>query len=171
MENNKLIQTLEDANIKVHDVNVPEDAFENSFEFGTLEEYLAFLKDANINIVFYNKCYVDKEDYIIEEDMYEDDLEDYPKDIQKEIVKKIEEYNKSVEKIDFEMPAEINLFAIYEGAYFKYVDEENSIAELLEELDVPGNKIFDIFEEYSDFFIKRKKGKNKNKVEVFIEEE
>ncbi|MFQ9308637.1 MAG: hypothetical protein ACLR2K_01785 [Paraclostridium sordellii] len=90
----------------------------------TIDELIRFAKVNNINSVFYNYFYFDKELYLInlEEAEYAVDESIY-KLIKEEIVK----HNEKIEKINFKIPRAVVIFVIYQDRQIGLLHTDNWI--------------------------------------------
>lgn len=92
----------------------------------SIEEFLRFTEVNNLKTVLYSYDYNDPEDYQITEEM----VEDYDERLVKAIRGSIKEYNKSASALDFARPAELNIYAVYQGCCFTISQEDTWLEDM-----------------------------------------
>ena len=113
--------------INCFNVNVTKDSFEPSLillEKNNIDELIRFMKVNNIKNVFYTYLVIDKDYFIIDDELI-DEYEDISDDIYSLISKDIEEYNIRIEQLDFSKPIEIQIFCTYDSHYISINDYDS----------------------------------------------
>lgn len=151
----KLVELLEEENIN---------AFKVISEFNhkefiwlqseSIEELIKFAKCNNINSIFYDYVYYDKEDYIF--DLEEVELS-VGEDIFKLIKKDIIEYNEKVDKIDFSKEKGVNIYVIYQGQKVGILLLDYWMEELEDEILETEEQLKVFMEKYEDKLFEKKK--------------
>lgn len=126
-------------------------------EENNLNEFLRFIKANNIKNVFYEFNRYDEEDFLIDEDEFDQDIYLL---IEGDIIR----HNEQIEKIDFSKPNEITIFCIYEGNFI-CITEENYWCK---ELDA-SKKVMNLLNDNNDK-INNIKNKQKLNLDILIEE-
>lgn len=90
--------------------NLSDDLIEKAMFLGneSYDEFLEFVKFNNIKNVFYKYYYKDIEDYFV-------DIEDIDEDIQRKVRKRVLEHNKEIENIDLNRPVLLVMICKFEG--------------------------------------------------------
>lgn len=127
MNINRIEQLLKENGLKVYDVNISNYYCNNSFRFYTIESYFDFLKELNIKYVFYEKVYLNKFDYIIDDAYLKNKIESYSMNLQNEIVNKVKEYNEEILTSNLNMIVEIKLVATQDNRNFYYGEKIEEI--------------------------------------------
>ena len=79
---------------------------------GKIDDIIKFAKESNINTIFFEYYYYDKDYFKIELEKYE---EEYPEEIINIMKNDIIEYNNKIDKIDFETPIRLLIYCLYNG--------------------------------------------------------
>lgn len=112
-----------------------------------IDDIFKFAKNNNIDTVFFEYYYYDKEYFKIELEKYE---EQYPEEIINIMKKDIIEYNNKIDKIDFETPIKLLVYCIYNG-YSIAIEQEDEWGEIHKESIVSGeNEMEIIFAKYQE---------------------
>ncbi|MBU5288296.1 hypothetical protein AALJ34_16835 [Paraclostridium bifermentans] len=90
----------------------------------TIDELIRFAKVNNINSIFYDYFYFDKDVYLIDLDQADYVLDE---SIYKLIKEEIIKYNEKVEKINFEIPRAVAIFVLYQGRKIGLIHTDNWI--------------------------------------------
>lgn len=90
--------------------NLNEDLIDKAIFLGdeTYEEFLEFVKFNNIKNVFYKYYYKDIEDYFV-------NIEDIDEDIQRKVKKRVLQHNREIENIDLTRPVFLLMLCKFEG--------------------------------------------------------
>lgn len=113
----ELQDILKQAQLTIYNVDAPDDV--NGFRFFTITQFVEFLKNCDIKNCFLSTAYSSIEDYMIDEQMVEDAV-DIESNLGQKVLKKVKEYNNSLRFVDFSVPEEILVVALYEGKYFYF---------------------------------------------------
>lgn len=108
---------------------------------GKIDDIVKFAKDNNINIIFFEYYYYNKEYFKIELEKFE---EEYPEEIINIMKNDIIEYNNKIDKIDFETPIKLLVYCIYNG-YSIAIEQKDEWGEGYKESIVSGEEQMKIF--------------------------
>ena len=108
---------------------------------GKIDDIVKFAKDNNINTIFFEYYYYNKEYFKIEIEKFE---EEYPEEIINIMKNDIIEYNNKIDKIDFETPIKLLVYCIYNG-YSIAIEQKDEWGEGYKESIVSGEKQMKIF--------------------------
>ena len=108
---------------------------------GKIDDIVKFAKDNNINTIFFEYYYYNKEYFKIELEKFE---EEYPEEIINIMKNDIIEYNNKIDKIDFETPIKLLVYCIYNG-YSIAIEQKDEWGEGYKESIVSGEKQMKIF--------------------------
>ena len=112
-----------------------------------IDDILKFAKENNINTIFFEYYYYNKDYFKIELEKYE---EEYPEEIINIIKKDIIEYNNKIDKIDFETPIKLLVYCLYNG-YSVAIEQRDEWGECYKEDIVSGEDEMEIiFETYQN---------------------
>lgn len=120
-----------------------------------IDDIFKFAKGNNINTIFFEYYYYNKDYFKIELEKYE---EKYPKEIINIMKNDIIEYNNRIDKIDFETPIKLLIYCIYNG-YLIAIEQKDEWGEGYKESIVSGEEQMEIFF-----------GKYQERLENYIEE-
>lgn len=119
-------------------------------ENNDIDEFIKFVKSNNIRSIFY-KYYTFNPDFFYITEQLAEDIDD---DIIKLIKNDIEEWNRNIDKVDFDIPIEVFIFCMYESHHItiNYQNEfwDNQMSaegKLLELLENNANKVNNIIQE------------------------
>lgn len=163
MNLNDLKKQIVEAGAKIYEAHIPSDIDRDGFMLANFDDFIDFISINNIKICFLNLIYSDAEEYLITDEMIEDNVEEGSV-LFKKIQKKVKEYNDKVKKIDFSIPAQIYVVILYEGQIFYYSSLEDFVIDsdaLLEPEDALENILF-LFENELD----EENKKHKEMIEV-----
>ena len=108
---------------------------------GKIDDIVKFAKDNNINTIFFEYYYYNKEYFKIELEKFE---EKYPEEIINIMKNDIIEYNNKIDKIDFETPIKLLVYCIYNG-YSIAIEQKDEWGEGYKESIVSGEEQMKIF--------------------------
>ena len=108
---------------------------------GKIDDIVKFAKDNNINTIFFEYYYYNKEYFKIELEKFE---EEYPEEIINIMKNYIIEYNNKIDKIDFETPIKLLVYCIYNG-YSIAIEQKDEWGEGYKESIVSGEEQMKIF--------------------------
>lgn len=108
---------------------------------GKIDDIVKFAKDNNINTIFFEYYYYNKEYFKIELEKFE---EEYPEEIINIMKNDIIEYNNKIDKIDFETPIKLLVYCIYNG-YSIAIEQKDEWGEGYKESIVSGEEQMKIF--------------------------
>ena len=108
---------------------------------GEIDDIVKFAKDNNINTIFFEYYYYNKEYFKIELEKFE---EEYPEEIINIMKNDIIEYNNKIDKIDFETPIKLLVYCIYNG-YSIAIEQKDEWGEGYKESIVSGEEQMKIF--------------------------
>ena len=100
-----------------------------------LEDITGFAKRVDAKIIFIDECYLDKDSYIMDIEL-EEDISFLQKDL--------DEFNESLDSIDFDMPYDVFVYLVYEGIPFG-IRFQNTV--LVELASMPSRDRFRKFQE------------------------
>lgn len=106
-----------------------------------IDHIVKFAKDNNINTIFFEYYYYNKEYFKIELEKFE---EEYPEEIINIMKNDIIEYNNKIDKIDFETPIKLSVYCIYNG-YSIAIEQKDEWGEGYKESIVSGEEQMKIF--------------------------
>ena len=106
-----------------------------------IDDIVKFAKDNNINTIFFEYYYYNKEYFKIELEKFE---EEYPEEIINIMKNDIIEYNNKIDKIDFETPIKLLVYCIYNG-YSIAIEQKDEWGEGYKESIVSGEEQMKIF--------------------------
>lgn len=113
VQQEELIKIIKDEGLNAFEVyKIPKIDDDSTILFKELNEFVRFCKINDLKNVFYTYIYLEKEEYIISEELQEQ-IEKY---IYKLIKKEIKEHNNMVETVDFTRPIMLNTFSIFQGS-------------------------------------------------------
>ena len=114
---------------------------------GKIDDIIKFAKESNINTIFFEYYYYDKDYFKIELEKYE---EEYPEEIINIMKNDIIEYNNKIDKIDFETPIRLLIYCLYNG-YSVAIEQKNEWGEGYKESIVSGEEQMEnFFQKYQD---------------------
>ena len=108
---------------------------------GKIDDIVKFAKDNNINTIFFEYYYYNKEYFKIELEKFE---EEYPEEIINIMKNDIIEYNNKIDKIDFETPIKLLVYCFYNG-YSIAIEQKDEWGEGYKESIVSGEEQMKIF--------------------------
>ena len=108
---------------------------------GKIDDIIKFAKESNINTIFFEYYYYNKEYFKIELEKFE---EEYPEEIINIMKNDIIEYNNKIDKIDFETPIKLLVYCIYNG-YSIAIEQKDEWGEGYKESIVSGEEQMKIF--------------------------
>ena len=108
---------------------------------GKIDDIVKFAKDNNINTIFFEYYYYNKEYFKIELEKFE---EEYPEEIINIMKNDIIEYNNKIDKIDFETPIKLLVYCIYNG-YSIAIEQKDEWGEGYKESIASGEEQMKIF--------------------------
>lgn len=118
-------------------------------ENNDIDEFIKFVQLNNINSIFYKYYTFNPEFFYITEELAED-IDD---DIVNLLKNDIEEWNKQIDKVDFDIPVELFIFCMYESHYITinyhnefWNNQMTAKEKLLELLESNANKVENIRE-------------------------
>lgn len=117
---------LEKEGIRLYKTEVLEEFYDRRFiKFADYEEYICFLKDNDIQNVFYFLDHIATYNHIIEYDMYCGFEGEYSEKQYKKIEDEVSKYNENLIDSELFRNKFINLLAIYNNIYFMYIVDED----------------------------------------------
>ncbi|KAB2460964.1 hypothetical protein F8160_02490 [Bacillus sp. CH126_4D] len=135
-------------------------------EIPNLDEFLDFHVHVENKLLFYSYSYDPKENYIIPDEYHQK----YEKEIQEQVSQKINEYNKIIDKIDFDKPSAVFMYYIKEGFLFFNVTEREEIVDLLEYEDMVDVILEEVVQETPEEMLEEIKSQRKNKIDKEVNE-
>ena len=119
MKNLKDIQKkIEKEKFKFYKVGLAPDVLANGNNLFNIDNFLEFVRLQKIDVVFGCELFDDATDYLITENVLEEELGRYVAEEIKDIIKNdIEKYNENIYKIDFTIPFSYIIACLYEGKY------------------------------------------------------
>ncbi len=87
----------------------------------TLDDLIGFIKKTNTSIVMIDTVYLDKESYKIDLELEEDEFF---------LQKDVDDFNESLERIDFSKPYDVFLYFFYEGSSFGILYQNSELMKL-----------------------------------------
>lgn len=110
---------MEKERIKFCNLRLSPETWVNGNEFFDMENFIEFVHSQKINIVFGCEIFDDADDYLITEEVVEEELGKYSAEEMRNIIENdIREYNEKVWEIDFNIPSLYIVACLYEGQYF-----------------------------------------------------
>ena len=132
---------------------------------GKIDELFKFAKENNINTIFFEYYYYNKDYFKIELEKYE---EEYPEEVINIMKNDIIEYNNKIDKIDFETPIKLLVYCIYTG-YSIEIERNDKWGEGFKEDIVSGEekmkKLFEKYQERLDDYIAEKEKQKEMELE------
>lgn len=114
-----ILKRIEKEKIKLYKVGLAPDVLTNGNNLFNIDSFMEFVRFQKINVVFGCELFDDASDYLITEEVIEEELGRYAAEEMKDIIKKdIERYNENIHRIDFKIPCSYILACLYEGKYF-----------------------------------------------------
>lgn len=150
---NNLVQNLKENNVNVYEVKISKSILDNCFEFISLDSFLEFLKNKNINEVYLENNYININDFLINDELANKKIESFSDSLKEEVLIKVKEYNEFISNINVEKLVGIKLVTIYNNFVYYYKECENkydivNIINPEEKLDSILNSFkFEIYEE------------------------
>ncbi|MED3198008.1 hypothetical protein [Bacillus toyonensis] len=135
-------------------------------ELPNLDEFLDFHVHVANKLLFYSYSYDPKENYIIPDEYHQK----YEKEIQEQVSRKINEYNKIIDKINFDKPSAVFMYYIKEGFLFFNVTEREEIADLFEYEDMIDIILEEVVQETPEEKLEEIKNQRKNKIDKQVNE-
>lgn len=111
VQQEELVKIIEEEGLSAFEVLQTPKISDSTIVLKELSDIVRFCKMNDIRNLFYNYIYLDKDDYIIHDEIQED----IEKDIYKLIKKEIKEHNKRVETIDFTRPVMLKISTIFQN--------------------------------------------------------
>lgn len=153
IEEKELLNKMKREGINCFAVTSPKELDRDNMiylENNDIDEFIKFVKLNNIKSIFYKYYTFNSDLFYITEELAED-IDD---DVIKLIKNDIEEWNRKIDEVDFDIPVEVFIFCMYESHYItinyqnEFWDNQMSAKEkLLELLESNANKVNDIIEE------------------------
>lgn len=149
VQQEELIKIIKDEGLNAFEVyKIPKIDDDSTILFKELNEFVRFCKINDLKNVFYTYIYLEKEEYIISEELQEQ-IEKY---IYKLIKKEIKEHNNMVETVDFTRPIMLNTFSIFQGSVVcnlesDYWNEEINLMKAENRLEYLQEKYKDILDQ------------------------
>lgn len=163
IQKEEFIKKIEEEGLYAFEVYQTLKIKENTIVFIEISDMIRFCKINDIKNLFYNYIYLDKDEYIIDDELQEE----IEKDIYKLIKKEIKEHNKIVENIDFTRPVMLNIFTIFQGNLVCILESDNWDEEI-NLLNAEG-MIKYLQENYEDI-LEQKENERQEKLEIIKEE-
>ena len=147
---------------------------DTSIQLVNFEELCRFIKNHNIDTVFYHYSYVDEENLQIDDEILE---KVRPGKIMLELMEQeIEEYNESVCKLDFSKPYWLSVYFTYQN-FMYYIEEDYWFQE--EGFETPKLALINIMSKYLDKAVEmqdaskveRQRGREKLREQILNDEE
>lgn len=160
MNREKLLKTIRDNGFygmeTENDSNIPKIMIKS----GKIDDIFKFAKENNINTIFFEYYYYNKEYFKIELEELE---KKYPEEIIKIVKKDIDEYNNKIDKINFETPIKLLVYCIY-NSYLVAIEQKNEWGESYKESIVSGeeqmeNILFKYQEKLENYISEKEKQK------------
>lgn len=111
VQQEELVKIIEEEGLSAFEVLQTPKISDSTIVLKELSDIVRFCKMNDIRNLFYNYIYLDKDDYIIHDEIQEN----IEKDIYKLIKKEIKEHNKRVETIDFTRPVMLKISTIFQN--------------------------------------------------------
>lgn len=111
IQQEELIKKIEEEGLNAYEVRQTPKINDNTIVLKEISDIIRFCKINDIKNLFFNYIYLDKDEYIIDDELQQD----IEKDIYKLIKKEIKEHNKRVEAIDFTRPVMLNISTIFQN--------------------------------------------------------
>ncbi|PFI32199.1 hypothetical protein [Bacillus thuringiensis] len=135
-------------------------------EIPNLEEFLDFHVHVENKLLFYSYFHDSKESYIIPDEYHQK----YENEIQEQVSRKINEYNKMIDEINFDKPSAVFMYYIKEGFLFFNVTEREGIADLCEYEDMVDIIVEEVVQETPEEKLEEIKTQRKNKIDKEVNE-
>lgn len=164
---NKSKEFLDSEKYKVYKVNILLTELKNGIQFMSYERLEEFMKDHNIDTVFFTEYFDNYDDYIITEETIRK-ANIYINSSTLELIQNdIENYNKKIMKIDFDKPSAAVISCIFESKYcFVYLENDKVFGEILVDAN---EKLKEILEKNINS-IEKKAKEDKQKIELLKQE-
>lgn len=120
IQKDELIKIIVDEGLNAFEVRQTPKINDNTIVLKEINDMIRFCKVNDIKNIFYDYIFLDKENYIIDDEIQEN----IEKDIYQLIKKEIEEHNKMVETIDFTRPVLLNTFIVFQGNLICILDSD-----------------------------------------------
>ena len=122
--------------VTVYRIHTSGDVTSKGFAFGRIDDFMEFVLQQKIHCVFAYEHYDFIEDYLVTEKIIEEEGKRLKDEFLNELMPQIEQYNKQIEKINFDVPAMILLMCIYESKSFYTILDNNVTNDLIEPKEV-----------------------------------
>lgn len=160
----ELLERLEQEGLYAFNAMMTSKAIdEGVIKFDEFEEFMRFIKLNNIKNIFYFYIYLNKEDFLISDELQLG----IESDIYKLIKQDIEEYNEKIESFDFTRPERLLVFCLYNDKLVWVVlqdfwDEENNL--------MKAEEMVDYFQENYEYILEQKEIEREEKLELLKDE-
>ena len=135
---------IEKEKVKFYNVGLSTEVLTNGNNLFNIDNFIDFVHSQKINAVFGCELFDDAEDYLITEEIIEEELGKYAAEEMSDIIiDDIKKYNEKVCEVDFNIPFLYIVACLYEGQYFytkMRVDRGTDESFLME----PGEKLQEI---------------------------
>lgn len=110
---------MEKEKVKFYNTRLSPEVLINGNDLLNLDNLIDFIHAQRINVVFGCEIFDDADDYLITEEVIEEELGKYSAEELKSIIANdIKEYNERVYEIDFDIPSLYIVACLYQGQYF-----------------------------------------------------
>lgn len=111
IQKEELIKLIRDNGLNAFEASQMPKINDNTMILKEVNDIINFCQVNDIKNIFYHYILLDKEDYIIDDELQEE----IEKEIYKLIKKEIKAHNKRIESIDFTRPVVVNIATIFDG--------------------------------------------------------
>jgi len=149
IQKEELLKRLEEEGLYAFNAMITvKDIEEGSIKFDEFDEFMNFIKLNDIKNIFYFYIYLEKEDFLINDEL-QSEIEN---DIYKLIKKDIKQHNEKIESFDFTRPESLYVFCIYNTKLVwvtldDFWDEDNNLMKAEEMIDYLQENYEDILEQ------------------------
>lgn len=162
MNREKLIKTIRDNGFYGIETENNSDMNQIMIKSRKIDDIFKFAKENNINTIFFEYYYYDKEYFKIKLEEIE---EEYPEEIINIVKNDIIKYNNKIDKIDFDTPITLLVYCIYNG-YSIVIEQKNEWGECYKESIVSGeeqmeNLLLKYQDKLEDYITEKEKQKEK----------
>ena len=149
---------LSKNNIDSYIVELNQETVKSGIRFISIEDFIRFAKERNVNSVFIHEDYYQLEDFVLTDEFLKKEERKYGEYLP-EVIEDISKYNEYLSQVDFSIPCIIVIGCIVES-FMCSVGFSNDEVFLEQGLEVPQTKLFDICIAHKEAIISQREKEN-----------